>query len=197
MRPKGVKVSLRMNFKRIRTPIILIFILFLTFIASHLIFKAVNHASYLKYLQAQWVGAKYLGDRDVIFQKKINDCGVTALKMIFEYYKIPSTSEKISKDVLREGNGLSMLSLKEMAELKGLKTECWRFALKDLKNIKLPAIAFVKGNHYVVISEIKKNGKIIILDPAIGKLSYSLQKFQNIWKGETLIFESSKEGGDN
>jgi hypothetical protein len=134
-------------------------------------------------------GAKYLGKEGVLLQKKNNDCGPAVLKMIFDYFKIPATLSEISKKVLRK-RGSTMLSLKEMAELKGLKAEGWRLSFNDLKKINLPAIAFIEGNHFVVISRITVNGEIIVLDPAIGKLKYPLPKFKNIWRGEVLIFKS-------
>jgi len=177
-----------MKKKRIKIIIILILILSFPFVGIFVTHQFIEHPDYWKKTVAFFKGAKYLGEDGIILQKYINDCGPAALKIIFDHFKIPATLEEITEKVLGK-NGSSMLSLKEMAELKGLKAEGWRFTFKDLKKMKLPAIAFVKGNHYVVISEITENGNIIVLDPAIGKLKYSSRGFQRIWKGETLVLK--------
>jgi len=132
-------------------------------------------------------GVEYLGDEEVILQKNRNDCGVAALKMIFDHFEIPVSYEEICEKVLEKG-GSTMLSLKRMANSKGLKVEGFILSFEDLRKVKLPAITFVNGKHYVVISKITEDRKIIVLDPSIGKLKYSFRQFQRIWKGYTLIF---------
>jgi ABC-type bacteriocin/lantibiotic exporter with double-glycine peptidase domain len=136
---------------------------------------------------AYFDGAEYLGKTGVIIQKTENDCGPAVLKMILDYYKIPSTSEELRKRLLIR-NGTTMLNLQYIARLKGLEAQGWRYAFNDLTKLKLPVIAFVKRKHYVVITGITKNQDIIVLDPEIGKLKYSHKRFNKIWKGETLIF---------
>lgn len=181
-----------MKRKKISIIIILTLILSFPFVGIFTGHQFIEHPDYWKKTVAFFKGAKYLGEDGVILQKHSNDCGPAALKMVFDYFKIPVTLEEIAEKVLGE-RGSSMLSLKEMAELKGLKAEGWQFAFKDIKKIGLPAIAFVNGGHYVIISKIAHNGKIIVLDPSIGKLEYSPWRFRMIWKGEALIFKSSKQ----
>ena len=172
--------------------VILISISFFPFVGIFVIHQFIEHPVYWKKTVAFFKGAKYLGEDGIILQKHINDCGPAALKMIFDYFKIPATLEEITEKVLGK-KGSTMLSLKEMAELKGLKAEGWRLTFKDLKKMKFPAIVFASGDHFVVISEITEDGKITILDPAIGKLRYASWGFRKIWKGETLIFKSRKQ----
>ncbi len=167
--------------------IILILILSFPFVSVFTIHQFIEHPDHWKKILIFLKGAKYLGDDGMILQNR-NDCGLVSLKIIFDHFKIPVTLDEISQKVLG-GKGSSMRSLKEMAKLKGLRVEGWRLAFKDLKKIDLPAIAFVSGNHYVVISEVTKDGKVIVLDPAIGKLEYLLLSFWIIWKGEVLIFK--------
>lgn len=178
-----------MKKKRMKIIIILILILSFPIIGIFSIRQLIEHPDYWKKTAAFFKGARYLGEEGVTFQEHSNDCGPAALKMVFDYFEVPATLEGTSEKFL-DKKGTSMLSIKEMAELKGLKAEGWRYAFKDLKRIKLPAIVFVNGNHYVVISEITENGNIIVLDPAIGKLKYSPRAFRRIWKGEVLIFKT-------
>jgi len=180
-----------MKKKRIKIIIILILILSFPFVGIFVTYQFIEHPDYWKKTVAFFKGARYLGEEGVTFQKHSNDCGPAALKMVFDYFEIPATLDETSEKLL-DKKGTSMLSIKEMAELKGLKAEGWRYAFKDLKRIKLPAIVFVNGDHYVVLSRITDDGKIIILDPAIGKLKYSSRRFRKIWKGETLILKKKK-----
>lgn len=181
-----------MKREKLGTIITLILILSFPFVSMFTIHQFIEHPYYWKKTIAFFKGAKYLGEEEIILQLHSNDCGPAALKMIFDYFQIPVSLEEISKIVLTE-RGSTMLSLKEMAELKGLKAEGWKYAFKDLKKIKLPAIAFVNDNHYVVISEITEEEKIIVLDPAIGKLEYNSIRFRRIWNGEALIFRANQE----
>jgi len=177
-----------MKRKKIKIITILTLISSFPFVGIFTVHQFLEHPDYWKKTAASFKGAKYLGEDGVVLQKHGNDCGPAALKMIFDYFEIPVALEEISGKVLGK-KGSSMLSLKQMAELKGLKAEGWRFAFKDLKKMKLPAIVFASGDHFVVISKITEDGKITILDPAIGKLKYSSRGFQRIWKGETLILK--------
>lgn len=179
-----------MRIRKVVIKIALILILSFPLIFIFAAHQFIKHPEYWKNSLAFLKGAKYLGEDGVIIQREANDCGPASLKMIFDYFKVPVDLEEISKKVVGE-RGSNMLSLKEMAELEGLKTEGWRFSFEDLKNIKLPAIAFINGNHYVVISEIAED-IITILDPSIGKLRYSSQRFRSKWKGETLIFRKKQ-----
>lgn len=176
-----------MNLKKIGIIITLILILFFTFSVICISHRFIERPVYWKKTISFFKGAEYLGEEGVILQENVRGCGPATLKMIFDYFNIPITLENIYQKI-PEQKSSSMLSLKEMAELKGLKVKGWRLSFKDLKNIKLPAIAFLNRNHFVVISEVSDNGKIIVLDPSIGKLKYSSRRFQKIWKGELLIF---------
>jgi len=176
-----------MSRKKISIIIILTLILSFPFVSIFTVHQFIEHPDYWKKTVSFFKGSKYLGEDGVIFQKHSNDCGPAALKMIFDHFGIPVTLEEITEKVQGK-NGSTMLSLKEMAELKGLKAEGWRYTFKDLKKIEFPAIAFVNRNHYVVILKLTDNEKIIVLDPSIGKLEYPAWRFKKIWKGETLIF---------
>ena len=79
-----------------------------------------------------------------------------------------------------------MLSLRTMAEAKGLGTEGWLLRFEDLRKITLPAIAFVNGNHYVVVDSISEKGAVFVRD-ARGVKQYSEEKFLQAWHGETLV----------
>lgn len=177
-----------MKRKRVIIIIILSSLTLLPFFVYLFFYQIAEHPEFGNKILAVLKGAKYIGKDGIVYQKQGKDCGPASLKMIFDYFKIPISIEYIEKEVLTE-NGSNMLRLKELAETRGLETEGWRLSYIDLKKITLPGIAFVNGNHFVVISEIIENDYIVVLDPSLGKLRYSLKKFQRIWEGKFLIFK--------
>jgi ABC-type bacteriocin/lantibiotic exporter with double-glycine peptidase domain len=141
-----------------------------------------------KRFRSWWMGGEYLGSEGVVLQDKQNNCGPAALKMVFDYYGIPSTLAEIEQSVGLTAKGSSMLALKEMAELKGLRAEGWRYTLKDFLKAQMPVIVFVNGDHFAVVDSITEHKEILMRDPALGRLKLPAKRLPNIWNGETLVF---------
>jgi ABC-type bacteriocin/lantibiotic exporter with double-glycine peptidase domain len=140
-------------------------------------------------LFAWMMNAEYLGRENVVIQTNHNTCGPCALKMIFNHYNIPSSLKEIEQSIKLTEKGSSMLALKEMAELKGLKAEGWRFTLEDFLRSSFPSILYVNKDHYIVADSVSADGNIYLCDPAIGRLRISKEKLNKIWEGETLVFK--------
>lgn len=142
-----------------------------------------------------FLGYEYLDKQNVFLQEGESDCGPAALMNVFQKYGIESSLEEIELIAGTTEEGTSMLGLKQMAELKGLKATGWKYTWEDFSKTTLPVIAFVRSNHYVVVDSIYENGDLIIIDPARGRLKMSARKFKRIWSGETLQIEraGSKE----
>ena len=78
------------------------------------------------------MGAEYIGNQNVVLQK--NEMIVAkCAKNDFDYYNISLSLDEIEKELGLTEKGTSMLALKEMAEVKGLKAEGWRLTLDDFK----------------------------------------------------------------
>ena len=146
----------------------------------------------LRGAEAWWIGAKYLGTEGVTMQTMSNNCGPASLKMIFDHFGIRSTLSGIDRHVGLTAKGSSMLSLKEMAETRGLGAEGWTYTLADFVKAPMPAIVFVHGDHFVVADSVTRDGDIVLSDPALGKIEMSLVNFRKIWKGETLVFKKAR-----
>lgn len=147
-----------------------------------------RHPELGKIIQAWWVGAEYLGEEDVIRQRTAYDCGVVCLQMILKKKGIDSTVEQLRADAGTTAAGTSLLGLRQAIETRGLPASTWRLSLPELRSVPLPAVAFVDGDHFVVVTNISsEDGPVIVLDPARGKLRYSASTFAQRWKGEVLI----------
>ncbi len=134
-------------------------------------------------LSAWMINAEYIGDDGIVMQTKHNSCGPSALKMIFDHYNISSSLKEIEQSVNLTQKGSSMLALKEMAELRGLKAEGWRFTLEDFLRSSFPSILYVNKDHYIVADSVSVDGNVYVCDPAIGKLRISKEKLNKIWGG--------------
>lgn len=138
-------------------------------------------------------GTTYLGAAGVVLQRSNSDCGDAALKMVFTHFGIPTTYAEIRQQLATPPSGATMLSLRNLALQKGLLCEGWKLTIGDLRNVPLPAIVFILGNHYAVLTAFSDASDLVILDPARGRLRIPVRRFQTIWAGETLLFH--KPGG--
>lgn len=124
-----------------------------------------------------------MGELRFVRQRKSNDCGVASLKMIIDYYLGGNVSYDELRRLSRKSfKGSSVLNLCNAAYLMGFRALPIRTAFSHLVDLPLPFIAFVNGNHYVVVSEIYID-KVVTLDPAIGKIEYNYEVFAEVWCG--------------
>lgn len=120
----------------------------------------------------------------IIRQHDLKDCGICSLLSIIRYYNGSVPLEKLRQDTHTSLEGTSAFHLVKTAkeygfDAYGIKIE----NEKELTSCILPAIAHVtigNLNHFVVIYKITKE-KIIVMDPAKGKVAYQKQKFLEIW----------------
>lgn len=129
-------------------------------------------------------------------QLEANDCGPACLQMICEYYgkkyKIRDIKENLSVSKL----GISIRDLRIFLEKNGFNCATANVSLKDIDEMPLPAILYLKQGHFIILENISKE-KINIVDPSFGKVSLSKEEFSEKWlngeHGITIVFEPSEE----
>ena len=127
----------------------------------------------------------------IIKQRDFKDCGICALASIIEYYGGYVSLERIRLDAKASNEGTTALNLIEAAKKYGF--DAVGIKVVDLENdaIKLPAIAHVNLKnglqHYVVIYKIAKN-KVVLMDPAKGKVVKTKEEFYKEWSNILLLF---------
>jgi ATP-binding cassette subfamily B protein len=110
------------------------------------------------------------------------DCGPTCLNIISVYYKKSVSKESIDKlcDVGKQG--VDLFTISHASHQLGFKSLAVQITLSQLLfQAPLPAILHWEQNHFVVISPKSTLKRIIIADPAHGKLVYSKKEFENKW----------------
>ena len=115
-------------------------------------------------------------------QSDAMDCGPTCLKMIFKYYGRNINSNALKNDSQVNKNGVSLLSLSEVAEKYGFRTLSARLTLDQLfSEAPRPSILFWEQYHFVVLTPSSSKKKIVVADPAIGILTYTRKEFEQKW----------------
>ncbi len=129
------------------------------------------------------------------------DCGPTCLRMIAKYY-----GHNISLDYLRNKSqygkeGVSLLGLADTADSIGLKSIGAKLTYEQLINdAPLPAILLWDQYHYVILTPQSNKHKLVIADPAKGRVTLTKEEFLQHWisttengigKGIALLIEST------
>jgi ABC-type bacteriocin/lantibiotic exporter with double-glycine peptidase domain len=169
----------------------LLFLLLLLCSASMTIFLtgAIGDREYQRRITACQTHAEYLGTRGVILQDKMYNCGAAALEMIFIHHGIQMTMAEIENAIGQSTSGMSMSTLKALAERKGLQTSGWKYGINDLLRLPAPALLFLHKNHFVVFDSVASSGSVYLRDPAIGRIVLDRDALAEIWNGEILIFQ--------
>ena len=118
-----------------------------------------------------------------------SDCGATCLRIIFRYYGKHFTAATMQQMAACGHEGTSFFELKTAAEKFGMETCALRLTWEELKEVQKPCIVHWRGNHFVVLTRIRKNlwsrkEEAVVIDPAHGFLHYSREEFLKHWQKE-------------
>lgn len=108
-------------------------------------------------------------------------CGVACLQIVCSFYGRDYSADLLSKICYATTEGVSMFDIKEAANILGFNTMCARAEIKDLYKASGPCILYWNQNHFVVLLNIKKNQFFNVMDPAKGRVVYSLEEFCQHW----------------
>jgi ABC-type bacteriocin/lantibiotic exporter with double-glycine peptidase domain len=144
---------------------------------------------WVKAAQARLRGAVFVGEAGVVLQVRGNDCGAACLKMILEAHGIERSLAELTHRLGTTSTGTSMLQLRLASAALGLPARAWAIREVDLRRAPLPLIAFVGGNHFVVIRRFVAPGTLEVDDPALGRLQWPVRTLHKIWSGTALIFD--------
>jgi hypothetical protein len=122
----------------------------------------------------------------LILQRDAIQCGVSCLQMICKYYGKPYTFEELEKICIPSVEGISLLGIKDAAEVLGFSAKCCQLSLNALKKMVFPCILHWNQNHFVVLYKYKL-GKFYIADPGIGRITYREKDFINYWSFDHQI----------
>lgn len=131
----------------------------------------------------------------VVLQEGNKDCGVCCLLSIIRYYNGNISLNKLMEMTKTTKNGTTFYNLSEAASKIGMASKA--YYVDDFNNISVYSCPFISQvirngyTHFVVVYKISKD-KLLIMDPALGSLYMSKEKFLNIWTSYIMMFEKVK-----
>lgn len=117
----------------------------------------------------------------IVIQYDSMQCGIACLQMVCKYFGREYSSYSLSKLCFATTEGVSLLSINEVANILGLHTLCAKTTIDRLTVAPLPCILHWNQNHFVVLYKVKKGKKFYIADPGKGLVSYGLDEFKKHW----------------
>lgn len=123
-------------------------------------------------------------------------CGPNSLLRVCELLRVKAEFDELSQlSRFDPTQGTTLLGLRDAAKYKGLNPKGIKTNLRSLKKNKLPmpAIAYVKGNHFLVFEEVVSDG--VRISDSANKYDHHLtfKELSEIWSGELLIFDYQPE----
>ncbi len=135
-------------------------------------------------------GRKIMRNLKAVKQNDLKDCGICCMQWIFMYYDGYLPLEKLREDTLTDSDGTNALYIINAFKKWGF--DSLGVLEKNISNsdLKFPAIAhLVLDNgfeHFVVIKDIAKD-TIYLMDPSVGYVKMSLEKFQKLFTGHLIL----------
>lgn len=123
----------------------------------------------------------------VILQMSVTECGAACLAMILGYHGRHTSLLEV-RDYFGIGrDGVSAWQVVNVARELGLETKAIRVSAEQVRDQPLPAIAFWKESHFVVVERFVGD-KVDIVDPEFGQLRLSLHEFEHEYSEVLLLF---------
>jgi ABC-type bacteriocin/lantibiotic exporter with double-glycine peptidase domain len=132
----------------------------------------------------------------LIKQHDVKDCGAACLSSVATHYGLQLPIAKIRQLCHTDTRGTNVSGMIQGLNTMGFNAKGVKGNVDALDKIPLPAIAHIivqqQLHHYVVIFKVNK-GKIMVMDPAIGKMTqYNFEEFAKIWTGVLILLEPNE-----
>jgi predicted double-glycine peptidase len=144
--------------------------------------------------------------RNVIRQAYDYSCGSAALTTLLDYFLGRNLQEhQVMEGLLKFGEaekiverrGFSLLDMKRFVTALGYNSGGFRAKFEDLDELQHPAIVpieYAGFKHFVVVRDVH-NDHVFVADPALGNISFTRTRFEEIWDQNVLfvIFPNGNE----
>lgn len=118
-------------------------------------------------------------------QTEAAECGLACLAMIAGYHGIETDLQTLRRDHAVSLKGSTLKSLIDIADSMSLAARPLRVELPALAQVRLPAVAHVDFNHFVVITAVTRDS-VVLHDPARGARTVPLTEFSKNFTGIVL-----------
>lgn len=123
----------------------------------------------------------------VVRQLQPNECGLCCCKMVLDYYGCNIELRDIRNDIGSIRDGVNIFHIKQYLQKYNFQAKVLKIKPENtvdaLNNMTLPSILYWDHKHFVVLEAVKNN-KYFIVDPELGRKTYSetemMDRFSNI-----------------
>jgi len=147
-----------------------------------------THPHLAKEIRARSRGAEFVTDSGVVLQQTSSDCGAAALSMALQFFGVVKSRSSLVTELHTGPAGTTLSDMRRASERAGVPAQSWRLRWSDVFTVPLPVVAWVNGDHFVVIRRRLDSSRLEIDDPAIGRLIWPISSFVQRWSGEALVF---------
>ncbi len=119
------------------------------------------------------------------------ECGAASLASVLSYYRAYRPLEEVREAVGVDRDGANAMRIARAARHFGLDVDGTKCEIDGLAEVKLPAILYWEGNHFVVLEGWSKRG-YRIMDPATGRRLVSPEEFDSGFTGVVVEMQPSE-----
>lgn len=124
----------------------------------------------------------------LVHQATATDCGAACLASLLAYWGRPTSMGECRERLGASRDGVRPRMFIEAARELGLQAKAFSTNTQHLAQVRLPAIAHWRFNHFVVIERWTHKGADIF-DPVAGRKRVSPEEFSEAFTGVVLTFE--------
>jgi predicted double-glycine peptidase len=136
--------------------------------------------------------------KNVVRQAYDYSCGSAALTTLLDYYLGRNFQERhVMEGLLEFGEtekivqrrGFSLLDMKRLVTALGHPAGGFKASMKDLIELEHPGIVpieYAGFKHFVVLKDVV-DGRVFVADPALGNLSFTVARFEEIWDRNVIF----------
>jgi ATP-binding cassette subfamily B protein RaxB len=121
----------------------------------------------------------------LVMQTEAAECGLACLAMIAGHHGLETDLQTLRRDHAVSLKGSTLKSLIDIADSMNLAARPLRVELSALAQVRLPAVAHVDFNHFVVITAVNRDS-VVLNDPARGVRRLPLTEFSKNFTGIVL-----------
>ena len=122
-----------------------------------------------------------------IEQMEHSECALACIAMIINYY-----GYSINLSTLRDKfgvpiGGYNILQIIQILKNYNISSKAFKINnIDEIDNSYLPLIAYWNDNHYIIVEKFKKK-KVLITDPALGRILISIDEFKQHFSNKVIL----------
>jgi len=121
----------------------------------------------------------------IIRQDELAECGLASLAMVAGYHGIRTDLRAMRRRFPITARGWTLRTLADNAGRLGFSTRALKCGLRNVGQLRLPAILHWDLNHFVVLKSVSRN-RLVIHDPARGVVNMTFETFSDHFTGIAL-----------